>query len=322
MLPTARATRSASTSWPASAAAQKVNLDAAASADYEQMVQEGCTVLYVGTATFKGDDACNVDHADWPKTVHFRLCFKSPTSYVNCQNPDNDPAMAFDGEEHQRGIAFPSNSGVVAQVTIHTDHPFWDSVVHDSPAHFDQFAARVVGQDAGEPTVTLEDTMGVDYTAYTDALGRPLQWRYCIDPPTDAHPKVTGAMAFASGERSARQRKQRGDRPSRLLRLRDVQPEHAGPPQLGRPLLREAQLPVAALRSILGSGVLRTSTPSQSRARQSSLRLADGLALRRRRELHLRPPEGRGARDAAERWCSSRWRAGRSWSSSTERRFK
>jgi len=183
----------------ASATAQKINLDRAASADYEQMVQEGCTVLYAGTATFKGDDACNAGHADWPKTVHFRLCFKSPTSYVNCQNPDNDPAMAFDGEEHQRGIAFPSNSGVVAQATIHTDHPFWDSTVHDSPAHFDQFAARVVGHDAGEPTALLEDTVGVDYTAYTDALGRPLQWRYCIDPPTDAHPKVTGDMAFAPG---------------------------------------------------------------------------------------------------------------------------
>ena len=34
---------------------------------------------------------------------------------------------------------------VVGQVTIHTDHPFWDSVLHDSPAHFDQFAARVAG---------------------------------------------------------------------------------------------------------------------------------------------------------------------------------
>ena len=184
---------------PASATAQKVNLDAAATADYVEMVQNGCTVFYAGSATFKGDDACNMNHADWPKTVRFRLCFKSPTSYVNCQNPDNDPAMAFDGEEHQRGIAFPSNSGVVGQVTIHTDHPFWDSTVHDSPAHFDQFAARAVGQDAGEATVTLEDTLGVDYTAYTDALNRPVNWRYCVEPPTDAHPKRTGPMAFDPG---------------------------------------------------------------------------------------------------------------------------
>ena len=27
-------------------------------------------------------------------------------------------------------------------------------------------------------------------------LGNPLQWRYCIAPPTDVHPQLTGAMAF------------------------------------------------------------------------------------------------------------------------------
>jgi hypothetical protein len=88
-------------------------------------------------------------------------------------------------------------------VTVHTDHPFWDSVIHDSPAHFDQFAARVAGAatapgaDAGTlPMVTLESTKGVDYTAITDAAGKALQWRYCVEPPTDAHAKLSGAMSF------------------------------------------------------------------------------------------------------------------------------
>jgi hypothetical protein len=178
-----------------------VNVDAAGLADYDEMVQNGCTVFYVGTAAFKGTSeftgCVDAEHANWPTTVNFRLCFKSPTSYVNCQNPDNDPAMAFVNEEHQRGIAFMANRAVVAQVTVHTDHPFWDSVLHDSPAHFDQFAARVVGHDAGAaPTVTLDMTKGVDYTAYTDALGTGLDWRYCIAPPTDVHPQFNGAMAF------------------------------------------------------------------------------------------------------------------------------
>ena len=115
---------------------------------------------------------------------------------MNCQNPDNDPAASLDGEEHERGIAFKKNQSVIAQVTVHTDHPFWDSTLHDSPAHFDQFAARVVGQDAGAATVTLDATRGVDYTAYTDALGNALQWRYCIAPPTDVHAQFSGAMAF------------------------------------------------------------------------------------------------------------------------------
>jgi hypothetical protein len=186
-----------------------VNLDADGLADYEAMIANGCGVLYVGTATFKGGMVtgytdCNSDpeYANWPSTVNFRLCFKSPTTYVNCQNPDNDPAMAFPNEEHERGIAFKSDQSVVGQVTIHTDHPFWDSVLHDSPAHFDQFAARVVGTDGGAsdagtpPTVTVEMTKGVDYTSYTDALGNKLKWRYCMAPPTDVHPQFNGSMAF------------------------------------------------------------------------------------------------------------------------------
>ncbi len=183
----------------ATRSAFNVNLDADALADYETMIRNGCAVLYAGTATFKGDKsdpACYPDdHKSWPDIVDFKLCFKSPTTYANCQNPDNagDP---FPNEEHERGVALTDSSSTIAQMTLHTDHPFWDSVLHDSPAHFDQFAARVVGQDAGAPTVTLEMTKGVDYTAYKDALGNPVKWRYCTDPPTDVHPKITGAMRF------------------------------------------------------------------------------------------------------------------------------
>ena len=51
-----------------------VNLDAAAQADYAEMVSNQCAVLYVGTATFKGGtvpgyESCNAGHtaADgWP----------------------------------------------------------------------------------------------------------------------------------------------------------------------------------------------------------------------------------------------------------------
>ncbi len=184
----------------ASNEAQNVNLDAEALADYEQMVSGGCAVMYIGTATFKGDPSvagCVTEASKaWPKAVNFRLCFKSATSYLNCQNPDNDPAKAIsDDEESERGIAFLSNQSVIAQVTLHTDHPFWDSVLHDSPAHFDQFAARAVSSAAGA-LVTLEDTIGADYTAYTDAQGKPVDWRYCSEPPTDVHPKLVGAMRF------------------------------------------------------------------------------------------------------------------------------
>jgi hypothetical protein len=174
-----------------------VNLDPDAQADYALMVQQQCTVLYVGTATFNGSASCNVGREAWPRTVAFQLCFKSPTTYRNCQNGSDDTATPLPGEEHQRGLALSTSRSVLAQITVHTDHPFWDSVLHDSPAHFDQFAARVVGQsDAGVPTVTLDMTQGVDFTAYTDALGNLLDWRYCLDPDITVHPRLTGVMAF------------------------------------------------------------------------------------------------------------------------------
>jgi hypothetical protein len=197
---------------PAASGAMNVNLDSPGLADYQDMTASGCVVLFVGTATFKGSDAtCTApgapssyyatEYAGWPlagQSVNFHLCFKSPTSYVNCQNPDNSGAP-LSGEEAERGIFFKSTQSVIAQVTVHTDHPFWDSVLHDSPAHFDQYAATVAGQGQSGvfPTVTLEMTKGVPYApAYKDAAGNPLYWRYCIATPTDVHAQFTGPMAF------------------------------------------------------------------------------------------------------------------------------
>lgn len=183
----------------ATPAATMVNLDDAGKADYAQMVEDGCAVYYVGHASFKGDKSDTncypEDRKAFPDEVDFRFCFKSPTSYLNCQNPDNRGA-AFSDEESQRGVALVSNTSTIVQVTIHTDHPFWDSVLHDAPLHFDQFAARAKVAEGGAATVTLEDTKGVDYTDYRDAKGAPLVWRYCVDPPSDAHAKLTGAMRF------------------------------------------------------------------------------------------------------------------------------
>jgi hypothetical protein len=169
---------------PATASAINVNLDAAAMSDYQEMIAQGYTVLYVGTATFAGGSCTTSDSTydfnKLPSVVHFRFGFRSPTSYVNCQNPDNDPAQPFPGEEHERGVQVLPNRSVIAQVTIHTDHPFWESTVHDSPAHFDPIAARYAGTDGGVPLATLEDQIGVDFTAFHDATGAALPWRSCL----------------------------------------------------------------------------------------------------------------------------------------------
>jgi hypothetical protein len=198
--------------------ALNVNLDADGLDAYKYMIDNGCTVYYRGTATWRGNaggglckvpmaaDAGGVssdagdgtgneaEFANIPQVVNFDFCFKPAnsgglkpgdpeTSWINCDNQDNDPAMPLNSEPHQRGVAFPANKYVIGEVTFHTDHPFWESTEHDTPAHFDQFAAQAVGAstDGGMPTVHFEDTKGVDYQAFTDKQGNPLPWRIC-DP--------------------------------------------------------------------------------------------------------------------------------------------
>ena len=184
---------------PATADATMLQIEAS-DPDYAEMVKNGWAVLYVGTATFKGDSSCTssddaFDFSALPTKVNFKLGFKSPTTYTNCQNPDNDPARALGDEEHQRGIQVKSNQTVTAQVTVHTDHPFWESFTHDSPAHFDQLAALAVKDADGKYTVTLDETVGVDYTAFQ--LGEnPLPWRACA--PDYAPPNPNEQMGFDS----------------------------------------------------------------------------------------------------------------------------
>jgi hypothetical protein len=180
-----------------------VNLDDEGRQIYAEMLANGCSVVYDGTATFKADPAqCTTqdpEFARFPPVVHFHLCFKSPTTYVNCDNQDVS-GIPFGDEPHPRGVVFPTNTYVTGEITFHTDHPFWESVLHDTPAHFDQFAARAAGQatDGGAPpTVTLDDVSGVDYLAYTDALGNPVLWRSCVkDSQGMPYGAGTGRMSF------------------------------------------------------------------------------------------------------------------------------
>jgi hypothetical protein len=171
---------------PATTDAMNVNLDADAEVDYAYMIAKQYTVLYVGTASWKAAAAgvdCRPADAEFnqlPKNVDFRLGFKSPTNYANCQNPDNDPAEPLShNEEHQRGIYAFANKTAIAQLTVHTDHPFWDSPVHDASLHFDQIAARYAGVSV-TPTASVEDFAGVDYTHFTDSAGNALPWRNCL----------------------------------------------------------------------------------------------------------------------------------------------
>jgi len=193
---------------PAAAAAQNVNLDAADLADYQAMIAKGYTTLLVGTAVWNGNNngeltsaGCTqtqvtpaYDFSVLPRTVKFKLGLAAPTIYRNAQNPANDPAAALGDEEHARGIAVVANQATTAQLTFHLDHVFWESFVHDSPAHFDPFAARLAGV-TDPPALTLEDFKGATIAPFVDAQGHQVPWRSCL--PTDQYvPPAGGAMTF------------------------------------------------------------------------------------------------------------------------------
>jgi hypothetical protein len=175
---------------PASADAQLVNFadDAETQAAYAEMIDAGATVLYVGTASFRGQGCASsdagYDFSALPELVPFRLAFRTPTSFLNCQNQDNQGAP-FEDEEYQRGVALPVNGDALAQITLHLEHVWFSATVHDPSLRFDQLAARLVGKPAGA-VVTLDDLTGVDPTAFTDASGNALPFRNCDGSPLPA----------------------------------------------------------------------------------------------------------------------------------------
>ena len=135
--------------------------------------------------------------------VRFGFGFAAPASYLNCHNPelgDADTAA-------NRGVQ-PSAAGHVrAQITMHTDHFFWDEAdVEGTPLHFDPIAARAhpAGVDAGAASpavVTLADLAGDLPASLTDSVGRGVrdrggQTQGVVDdsPPPSYAVRGAGAM--------------------------------------------------------------------------------------------------------------------------------
>jgi hypothetical protein len=179
--------------------AKNVNLDAADLARYQDMIAKGCTTLLVGEAVWKGNSCTQTtvapayDFSVLPKTVSFSLCLPAPTSYINAQNPENDPAAPCAGEEHQRGVHTVQNQPTIAQATFHIDHVLWESFIHDSPAHFDSYAAKKAGAGA-TASITFDDFRGFALAPFVDAQGHQVPWRDCVG--TSYTPPGTGAMSF------------------------------------------------------------------------------------------------------------------------------
>lgn len=214
--------------------AYNVNLDESEADDYAYMVAHGASVYYRGHAVWKGANPSNpykctqtnagpgpdagrvdggadagapssaadggYDFAGEPQAgMNFRFAFSTPTDYVNCQNY-TAMGVGIGGEESPRGIQVSPGASAVAQVTLHMDHPFWESFEEGTPVHWDQIAAQYVGvappADGGLVESHLEDFQGVPFQGFTDHQGTPLPWRNCAG--SNYTPPGNGQMSFST----------------------------------------------------------------------------------------------------------------------------
>jgi hypothetical protein len=208
--------------------AYNVNLDSSEAADFALMVQKGYSVFYRGTAVWKGDDPGNpypcvqtnagagqdaglltegdasvatyvdggYDFSQMDKlSFSFTLGFPTPTNYVNCQNMTGG-GQPLPGEDYARGVAASPSQSTITQVTVHMDHPFWESFQEDTPVHWDNIAAQYVGSTANPVPVNTEDFVGIAFHPWSDKTGTPLPWRNCVG--SYYSPPGNGQMFFST----------------------------------------------------------------------------------------------------------------------------
>ena len=200
---------------PGDGSAINVNLDSTEQAYYQLMVKNGYSVFYHGTATWAGNQAgqsgfglCTqnagsdagasdggtsggaYDFSQLPQTMSFELGFSTPTNYVNCINY----TVSEQTNSTVRGVQTSTAQSVLNQVTVHMDHPFWESFQEDTPVHWDQIAAQYIG--VMNPVAHVEDMKGVPFSPFTDKNGNVLPWRNC--EPMYYAPPTTGAMSFST----------------------------------------------------------------------------------------------------------------------------
>jgi hypothetical protein len=166
----------------AAAGAKIVNLDDAGKALYDQGVAQGWAFLFQGTATYKGPaPAPGSVFEKIPNVVHFTLGMRNPARYLNCQNTD---LQAVGEDQFPRGVQAIGSRSVTAQITIHTDHGFWDRLnTEGTPLHFDAIAAQAstygtVNAPPGE--VTLDDLDRADFTGFKTRDGEILPGRSAV----------------------------------------------------------------------------------------------------------------------------------------------
>ena len=142
-----------------------------------------------GTAGDAGSASCPsiYDFSKLPQTMSFQFAFATPTNYVNCVNYTQSQLAGHD----VRGVQTSNSQAQIEQVTVHMDHPFWESFEEDTPVHWNQIAAQYIGQT--NPTAHLEDFKGVQFSPFKDKNGAVMPWQWCETAYT---PPSNGAMSF------------------------------------------------------------------------------------------------------------------------------
>jgi hypothetical protein len=162
-----------------------VNLPAYEIADYDLMVRNHWSKFVRGKATHDASgtysNASNPDNAaamagfaSMPSTVDFAFGWDDHGGLLNCVNTDNGNGV--EDNLANRGVRTTNNGTYVAQITIHVDHLFWDTILHEGePLRFDPIAARAPQGTTEASPFFINDMMSQALaTAFADDAGTPL----------------------------------------------------------------------------------------------------------------------------------------------------
>jgi len=169
--------------------ATQINLTSAQQvSDYDLMVKNGWSKLYRGTATYVGGGITGSnysqtvlnDFAALPTAVSFMLGWNDATSMINCANPD------FGSDQNlpqYRGVQPTTSGAVIAQVTLHVDHAFWDILKQEgAPLRFDPIAAWAPAGTSAASPFDLRTLATKPYAPATFSDGTPIPDRSIYIP--------------------------------------------------------------------------------------------------------------------------------------------
>jgi hypothetical protein len=176
--------------------AWNINLTTQGQADYDNMVTNGWdkfvsgTATYVGTGTYANPNdpnsaAAQANFAKLPTTVNFTIGWNDATSNTNCINAD----LGDETDLANRGVVVFPDKAAVAQITIHVDHLFWDTLeVEGEPLRFDPIAALAPADTSTTPFVLNSGLHQHLATVFQD--GTPIPDRAPYQP--NAGPNTSG----------------------------------------------------------------------------------------------------------------------------------